>query len=146
MNQDLSQSHSIEINVPADTLWYGLTEPKIISEYLHGTETITDWKVGSKITFQGEYDGKTYKDGGVIKEFIPNKKISYTYWSSFTGLEDKPENYSLVTYEVEVIDSGKTKFTWTTKGFSNELEFAGSKATMPKFLKNIKAIIESINN
>jgi uncharacterized protein YndB with AHSA1/START domain len=146
MNQDLIQSHSIEINVPIATVWYGLTEPGIIAKYLHGTETITDWKVGSKVVFQGEYEGKTYKDGGIIKEFILHEKISYTYWSSFTGLEDKPENYSLITYEVKALDSGRTKFTWTTKGFSTEKEFEGSKASMPKFLENIKSIIENIHH
>ncbi|HNS12146.1 MAG TPA: SRPBCC domain-containing protein [Bacteroidia bacterium] len=145
MDQNLIQSHSIEINTSIEKVWHALTEPKIIAQYLHGTETITDWKVGSKITFQGEYEGTKYHDGGVIKEIIPNKKLSYTYWSSFTGLEDKPENYSLVTYDVEAIDSNKTKFTWTTKGYSGEKEYEASKSSMPKFLENIKSIVESIN-
>lgn len=144
MNQDLIQSHSIEINASLAKVWNALTEPKIIAQYLHGTETITDWKVGSKITFQGEYEGKTYHDGGVIKEFMPNEKISYTYWSSFTGLENIPENYSLVTYEVSAIDANRTKFTWTTKGYTNEEEFEKSKLSMPPFLENIKAVVESL--
>ncbi len=144
MNQDLIQSHNIEISKPIAIVWKALTTPEIIAKYLHGTETITDWKVGSRITFQGEYEGNTYHDGGIIKEFIPNKKISYTYWSSFTGLEDKPENYALVTYDVESIDANKTKFTWTTKGFSSEEEFEGSKTSMPKFLENIKSIVEGL--
>ncbi len=144
MNQDLSQSHSIEISAPIATVWKALITPEIIAKYLHGTETITDWKVGNKVTFQGEYEGKTYSDGGIIKEFIPNQKISYTYWSSFTGQEDKPENYSLITYDVEPISANKTKFTWTTKGFSSEKEFEGSKSSMPKFLENIKSIVEKL--
>ncbi len=144
MNQDLAQSHSIEINTPIATVWKALITPEIIAKYLHGTETITDWKVGSRITFQGEYEGKTYHDGGIIKEFIQNKKISYTYWTGFSGLEDKPENYILVTYEVESLSPDKTKFTWTTKGFSSEKEFESSKTSMPKFLENIKSIVEEL--
>ncbi len=144
MNQDLIQAHSIEINTPLATVWKALITPEIIAKYLHGTETITDWKVGSKVTFQGEYEGKSYRDGGIIKEFILNKKISYTYWTGFSGLEDKSENYSLITYEVEPISADKTKFTWTTKGFSGEKEFEGSKSSMPKFLENIKSIVEKL--
>ncbi len=144
MNQDLIQSHSIEINTPIATVWKALTTPEIIAKYLHGTETITDWKVGSKITFQGEYEGKTYSDGGHVKAFVPNETIAYTYWSSFSGMEDKPENYSLVTYELESISPDKTKFTWITKGFSSEKEFDGSKSSMPPFLENIKAIVEKL--
>ncbi|TAH43882.1 MAG: hypothetical protein EYC69_01350 [Bacteroidetes bacterium] len=144
MNQDLIQSHSIEINTPLATVWRALITPEIIAKYLHGTETITDWKVGSKVTFQGEYEGKAYRDGGIIKEFIPNKKIAYTYWTGFSGLEDKSENYSLITYDVESITPDKTQFTWTTKGFTSEKEFEGSKSSMPPFLENIKSIVEKL--
>ena len=144
MNQDLIQTHSIEINAGLAKVWKALTEPKIIAEYLHGTETITDWNVGSKIIFQGEYEGKKYRDGGIIKEYNPNEKMSYTYFSSFSGLEDKPENYALVTYQVSAIDPDKTKFTWTTKGFTNEDEYKRSESSMPAFLQNIKSIIEKL--
>jgi len=144
MDQNLVQSHSIEINANIDKVWHALTEPKLIAQYLHGTETITDWKAGSKITFQGEYEGKTYRDGGVIKEIIQNEKLSYTYWTGFSGLEDKPENYSLVTYLVSKIDAGKTKFTWITKGFGSQEEYDRSMNSMPKFLENIKEIVEKL--
>ena len=117
MRHDLSVSQSVDVNAPIAKVWEALTTPAIIKDYLYGTETITDWKPGSPIVFQGEWEGKKYQDKGVIKEFIPNKKISYSYWSGFSGLEEKPENYGTVTYTVEKIDDKSTRFTWTQTGF-----------------------------
>jgi hypothetical protein len=31
----------------------------------------TDWKEGNTITYEGEYEGKTYQDKGVVKKFRP---------------------------------------------------------------------------
>ena len=70
-------------------------------------------KVGSSIIYQGEYNGHQYKDKGNVIESAENKVLSYNYWSDFSGLEDKPENYSLVTYKIENITESKVKFTWT---------------------------------
>src|SRR5580693_5172548 len=119
MNHDLVVSKSVEINAAPAKVWEALTNPAIIKEYLYGTETVTDWKVGSEVIFQGEYEGHKYRDRGVIKENVLNEKISYSYWSGFSGLEDKPENYALVTYKLSSADNKKTVFTWTTKGFAN---------------------------
>ena len=142
MRHDLTVSKSVEINAEPARVWNALTNPEIIKEYLFGTETITDWKVGSEIIFQGEYEGQKYRDKGVIKEIILNKVLSYSYWSGFSGLEDKPENYSLITYTLESSGNKKTKFTWTQKGYANEQSYEHSKNGMEEFLASIKAIIE----
>ena len=68
----------------------------------------SDWKEGSSITYTGEYEGKKYKDKGVIKKMIPKEIFQSTYWSSNSGKEDKPENYNLVTYKNK-IERGKNK-------------------------------------
>lgn len=63
----------------------------MIKKYLFGTETLTDWQPGSEIIFKGKYGDQNqhkYGDKGVILENIPGKKLSYRYWSGFSGLED----------------------------------------------------------
>ncbi|MDB5112121.1 MAG: hypothetical protein JWR67_3235, partial [Mucilaginibacter sp.] len=140
MNYDLTATETIEVNAPAEKVWQVLTTPELIKEYLFGTNTITDWKPGSEIIFQGEYEGKQYRDKGIILENELNRKISYSYWSGFSGLEDKPENYSTVTYTLEPVENGKTKFTWTQKGFSNEKGQQHSQSGMKAFLEQIKGI------
>jgi uncharacterized protein YndB with AHSA1/START domain len=142
MNHELSVSKSIEINLSPEQVWCGLTDPEIIKDYLYGTSTKTTWQPGSPILFEGEWQGQTYQDKGVVKQFEPHEKISYTYWSGFSGLEDKPENYSLVTYELSPKGDNKTIFTWTQKGFGSEESYNHSKNGMTDFLQKLKEVIE----
>jgi uncharacterized protein YndB with AHSA1/START domain len=142
MNHNLQVSESIVINADLARVWEVMTNPAIIKEYLFGTETITDWKVGSPIVFQGEYQGHKYRDHGVVKEIEFPKHIAYSYWSGFSGLEDKPENYSRVVYDMAPIDSTHTKFTWTQVGYPDETRQAHSQSGMKAFLEQIKAIAE----
>ena|ERR1700733_265702 len=142
MRDDLAVSGSILVNAPASKVWASLTDPAIIKEYLFGTETVTDWKVGSEIAFQGEYNGTKYRDHGIILENVFHEKISYTYWSGFSGLEDKPENYSIVTYTVKPAGNNVTELGWAMKGYATEEGYNHSKNGMQAFLEQIKGIIE----
>lgn len=143
MLNNLQVSQSIEINAGVAKVWRGLITPEIIAKYLFGTQTITDWKIGGDIIFQGEYQGHKYKDKGIVLEFVPDKKLSYLYWSGFSGLEDKRENYSTVTCTLEDLGNNKTKFTWTQKGFANEAAHQHSANGMSAFLQSVKAVMES---
>jgi len=142
MKHDLVVSGSIDVNANASKVWNALTNPAIIKEYLFGTETSTDWKVGSAIIFQGSYNGTTYRDHGVILENVPQQRISYSYWSGFSGLEDKPENYGVVTYILQPKNEGVTNFTWIQKGYATEEGYKHSKDGMQAFLEQIKGIME----
>ena len=81
------------------------------NERFFGTETITDWKIGNPIIFQGEYDGHKYKDKGNVLENIENETLKYDYWSGFSGLEDIPDNYSIITYHIENVSNNQVKFS-----------------------------------
>jgi uncharacterized protein YndB with AHSA1/START domain len=142
MRQDLVVSKSVVINASAAKVWEVLTTPEIIKEYLFGTETITDWKPGSEVIFQGEYQGHKYRDKGLVVQNVLNSILSYRYWSGFSGLEDKPENYSLVTYTLAGEGNNSTKLTWTQQGFANEEGHKHSESGMDAFLQSIKQIVE----
>lgn len=142
MNHEHSVSKSIDINASPSKVWKGLTDPAIIKDYLFGTDTVTDWKVGNEVIFQGEYKEKQYKDGGIVRKNIPEKVLSYTYWSGFSGLENKPENHSIITYELERIDDNNTKFTWTQKGFADQERHEHEENGMGEFMETIKSVIE----
>ncbi|MDR2083909.1 MAG: SRPBCC domain-containing protein [Bacteroidales bacterium] len=142
MRNDLIVSKSIIINTTPDKIWNVLTNPERIKEYLYGTETLTTWEPGKKVTFSGNYNGHKYQDHGTVLENIKNKKLSYSYWSIFSGLEDKPENYSIVTYELKEVADNQTEFTWTQKGYSTEENYKHSLDGMDDFLMLIKKIAE----
>ncbi|MCB0741899.1 MAG: SRPBCC domain-containing protein, partial [Chitinophagaceae bacterium] len=117
MNKDLKTSKSITIDASAEKVWDVMTNPEKIKIYLFGTETLTDWQVGSPIIFQGEYNGTQYKDKGNVLEKTDNQLLKYNYWSGFSGLEDKPENYFIVTYIIDKISANEVTFTWQQEGF-----------------------------
>lgn len=142
MRHDLEISGSIEINADPAKVWRGLTDPSRIKEYLFGADTLTSWEIGSEVIFQGEYNGHKYRDKGIILEKELNKTISYSYWSGFFGLEDKPENYSRVTYRLHDLGNGKTEFTWIQRGFGSEDGHKHSQSGMRTFLEKIKDVIE----
>ncbi len=142
MRHDLKVTGVVDINVPAARVWDVMTKPSIIKEYLFGTETVTDWKVGSEIIFQGEYGETSYRDKGVILENEPGALISYSYWSGFSGLEDKPENYNKVTYTITPKGANVTELQWIQEGFANEEGYNHSVNGMPQFMDQIKGIAE----
>jgi len=132
---------SIEIKAPVDKVWDAITNPEIIKQYFFGTTVICDWKVGSPIIFQGEWEGKSYQDKGFILDFDPKKILSYNYWSSFSGLEDKLGNYSLVTYDIEEKD-GNTIINLVQQGFVGEQALQHAEKGWEMVLNKLKDILE----
>lgn len=141
INKELVFEISSDINASPEKVWDVLTNPNIIKKYLFGTDTICDWKVGSRITFQGEFNGMTYKDGGYILDIEENKILRYSYWSSFSELEEKEENYSIVSYILKEM-KGKTQLTLSQSGFPDEARLEHSKANWKMVIESIKKIAE----
>jgi uncharacterized protein YndB with AHSA1/START domain len=143
MDKNLSVTASIDINAEAFKVWDALINPEKIKVYLFGTETISEWKVGSPIIFQGEFQGIKYQDKGTIKDIKPHKLLQYDYWSGFSGLEDKPENYSLVTYKLESANN-KTTLILTQTGFANDQAHQHSLNAWTQVLEKIKELTEKV--
>jgi len=141
MNKELTVTQSIEIGADKSKVWDALINPEKIKTYLLGTETLTDWKTGSEIIFQGEYQGHQYKDKGTIIDIKTDELLQYSYWSGFSGLEDKPENYSLVSYKLDTANS-KTLLTLTQQGFANEQAQQHSQTAWTNVLQQIKQLTE----
>lgn len=89
------------IHAPVSKVWDGLTQPELVKQYFFGTTLVTSWQPGSPIYFRGEWDGKPYEDKGTVLKFEPGKMLQYDYLSSWSDLEDRPENYQVITYRVK---------------------------------------------
>ena len=96
----LVATHSVVIRASPGRVWKALTDPAMISQYLFGTEAVSDWRAGSPIRYRGTYQGKTYEDKGVVLISEPGKLLETTYWSSMSGLLDKPEHYRKVRFKL----------------------------------------------
>ncbi len=141
MEQKLISKSSTVINAPVNKVWDALTNPELIKEYLFGTKTTTDWKKGSPITYEGEWQGKAYKDKGVIVDIIPEKLLHTTYWSSMGGKEDKPENYNNVIYEVKP-ENDSTLVTISQDNIADEAQLEHMNQNWGMVLGSMKKLLE----
>src|SRR3954452_17529715 len=119
MSNALIVNATVIINASKEKVWDALTNPDKIKQYFFGTNAVSDWKKGSSLKFTGEWEGKKYEDKGTILDTEPGKLFRYTYWSSMGKLEDKPENYATVTYEL-VPSSSETVLTVTQDHVSSQ--------------------------
>jgi uncharacterized protein YndB with AHSA1/START domain len=141
MKSDITGRASTTINAPVSKVWEALTTPSIIKQYFFGTDAISDWKVGSPLIFKGEWQGKKYEDKGTILDIVPQKIFKYSYWSSMSGIEDKPENYVIVTYELNGNDSS-TVLNITQENIPDEKTRIHSEENWNKVLGDLKKLME----
>ena len=142
MENNLTGSVSITINATAAKVWEALTTPSIIKQYFFGTDAVSDWKVGSPLIFKGEWQGKKYEDKGTILESVPNKIFKYSYWSSMSGKEDKPENYANVTYRLTE-NNNATTLTVIQENIPDEKTKDHSEQNWKKVLEDLKKLLEA---
>lgn len=88
----------VTINAPVRDVWVALTTPVLVREWQYGSELITDWSIGGEIRFISDWEGSIYEQWGKILEIIPYKKLRYSLFAPSPGLEDKPENYFIMSY------------------------------------------------
>jgi len=141
MEQKLVSNSSTIINAPVQKVWEALTNPSLIKQYLFGTNTITDWKKGSPITYEGEWEGEAYRDKGKIVDIIPGKLLHTTYWSSISGKEDKPENYNNVIYEVKP-QNGGSLVTISQDNIKDDKELEHMNQNWGMVLESMKKMLE----
>ncbi|RZM06010.1 MAG: hypothetical protein EOO88_54025, partial [Pedobacter sp.] len=138
---NLTSTTTIDFDAPASEVWKGLTDPAMIKEYFFGTDLKTDWKVGSPIIWSGEWEGKTYEDKGKVLEVKPGKFARYTYWSSMSGTEDKPENYLTISYDL--IENGdKTTLNIVQEGIKDEAQKDHSDENWKGVMGDLKKMLE----
>jgi len=138
----LTLKTTITFNEPIAKVWKGLTDPAMVKQYFFGTNLKSDWQVGSPITFSGEWDGKTYQDGGIILDIDSPRLLKYTYWSSMSGTEDKPENYNNITYELDEKD-GVTTLVLTQDGVKNEQAKEHSEQNWKSVFDGLKTLLKN---
>ncbi|MBA4852851.1 SRPBCC domain-containing protein [Emticicia sp. BO119] len=139
MTKELKKT--IVIKASKVDVWDALVNPEKIKKYLFGTETSTDWSVGSPIVFSGMWDDKPYEDKGTVLAFEPEKSLTYNYWSNLSGTEDKPENYANISYSVEE-QGNETLLTITQDGFKDEAALERSEGDWGYVLEELRKVAE----
>lgn len=89
---------TIVLNAPIEKVWNALTQPDLVKQWQYGSDLITDWIVGKEIRFRNEWEGQVFEQWGTVLEVVPNQKIKYSLFFPRPELEDKPENYFIMSY------------------------------------------------
>lgn len=99
--KSLFVNNTIRIKATPAKVWDALTNPQQTKKYMFGCETVSDWKPGSPLLWNMMHEGKelTAVKGNIV-EIIPEKLLSYTVIDPNSTIEDIPENYLTVTYEL----------------------------------------------
>jgi uncharacterized protein YndB with AHSA1/START domain len=141
MNHGLTATATTQIAASTSDVWSALTRPEAIKQYMFGTEVRSDWKVGSAITWSGEYNGKKYKDKGEILAIDPERKLSYSHFSPLSGKADEPENYHTVTIRLRDGEDG-TQITLTQDNNADAKSKAESEKNWNAMLAGLKRYVE----
>jgi len=130
-----------EISASPDQVWAALTDPEAISIFMFGSQVQTDWRVGSAITWTGEYDGTSFTDKGEILQVDEPERLRMTHYSALSGQPEVPENYHTLDYRLEPSEAG-TRLTLDQDGNESEEQaeqFAGNWQGM---LDQVKKYVE----
>ncbi len=149
MTKPLIIKNSISIDAGAKKVWDALTNPEQTKKYMFGCEAISDWKIGSPLLWKGMYEGKevVFVKGNIV-ELTPGKFLAYTTFDPLSAIEDIPENYLTVTYDLS-FGNGKTTLTVTQGDYATVAEgerryadsYNGGEGWNP-ILQEIKKLVE----
>jgi uncharacterized protein YndB with AHSA1/START domain len=118
-DQKMEIRKTIVIDASPEVVFKAITEPEELTQWFPDQAILVP-KVGGKVRFvtlkeihpEWKLD-RDYISEGTIKEFVPNKKLSYTWIVLDTP--DFPE--TTVVWELEEIGPNKTKVELTHLGF-----------------------------
>lgn len=142
MTEDLIATSAITIDASRSEVWNALTDSDAAKQYMFGADVRSDWRVGSPITWSGEFNGKAFKDKGEVLQADPGHLLQYSHFSPQSGQPDRPENYHIVT--IELVDAAD-RTAVTLKQNNNETEEARkhSEQNWNLMLQSLKKVVEA---
>jgi len=132
---------TVTINAPRSAVWHALVTPSAIKHYMFGADVESDWNVGSPITWKGEFQGKKFKDKGVLLRVDPNRALRYSHFSPLSGLPDKEENYHIVDIQL-ASTGGPVEVIVTQDKNPTEEAVAHAQKNWEAMLEGLKKYVE----
>jgi uncharacterized protein YndB with AHSA1/START domain len=122
MQKPLLIKNTITINAPAKKVWETLTNPELTKKYMFGCEAVCDWEIGSPLVWKGIYEGREMIFvKGTIVDLKAEKFLAYTVFDPLSSIEDIPENYLTVTYDLSFANE-QTTLTVTQGDYASVAE------------------------
>ncbi len=96
----------ITVAAPLDIVWAAITLPEHVRRWQYDSELTTGWVVGQPIRFRAEWQGQVFEQWGTVLEFDAPTRLRYSLFAPRPGLDDRPENYFAMTYELADVGGG----------------------------------------
>jgi uncharacterized protein YndB with AHSA1/START domain len=132
---------STTVDAPSSRVWDALVDPKAIEKYMFGTHVTSEWRVGSPITWKGEFKGKSYEDKGKVLEVEPERALAYTHFSG-SGKPDVPENYHTVRIEISPEGANRSRVSLTQDNNETKEALEESEKNWKVMLDGLKKYVE----
>lgn len=117
---------TVTINAPRGVVWAAVSVPENVRRWQYDSELTTDWVVGRPLRFRAEWQGQRFEQWGTVLEFDAPNRLRYSLFAPRPGLEDRPENYFTMTYELTDVD-GATEVTFVQED-PRDLDVAASES------------------
>jgi len=117
---ELEIRKTIDVNASPEVVFKALTDDNELTQWFPD-QAILEPKVGGKMKFtffakNAENLDRDFFPEGEIIEFIPNKKLAYTWKPN--SIPDFPR--TVVTWNLEKIDENKTRIVLVHSGFTGK--------------------------
>ena len=150
MSSQLIINNSIEINAPAQNVWDALTNPEKTKVYMFGCEALSNWKIGSELLWKANYEGNDmiFVKGHIVN-IEPLKKLIYSTLDPNSAIEDIPENYLNVTYELTenfgktILNVSQGDYSKVADGQRRYCEALNNGEGWNPILEEIKKLVET---
>ena len=136
---------TVTVEAPRDIVWAAITKPEFVRQWQYDSDLTTDWTVGSPIRFRAEWQGQVFEQWGSVLEFAAPSRLRYSLFAPRSGLEDRPENYFTMTYELRDVGSG-TAVTFMHEDPRVDDDVADDSDEDNPVLTALKTLAESLAN
>jgi hypothetical protein len=117
-------------------VWHAITNSEIA--LMPQTTVRSGWEVGDPITFEGEFEGRSFKDYGEIVDKDEGHAVAFSHWSK---TPTRPDDYHIVRYELDDEgDATHVSLTQTNVGDKPDID----AATKAEFEKNWEMMLKHL--
>ncbi len=147
MSAELYFRQAIQINASPADVWNALINSDKTRQYMFGCNVISDWQIGSPVTWRGAADDVAYVVGH-LKIFQPYTELAFTVFDPSGKYADIPENYLTTHYILEELEGG-TKLSVSQGDYSkvdNGTERYKHNSSWETVLQEMKSLLERENS
>lgn len=102
----------LTLGASREAVWDALTLAELVRRWEYGSALETNWDEGSPIRYVAHFQGRVFEQWGTVRRVERPSYVEYSLFAPREDLEDRPENYFTMTYELAERDGG-TELTIT---------------------------------